>query len=88
MIEISRELSKDEKAACFDKVLASFLKWNNCPLRDLRRSPETDYLYKYTSRQEAAGYEVFCMLMDEKIVRGSKDNTPADGQRELSLSKA
>jgi hypothetical protein len=81
MIEISRKLNRDEKADCFDRVMSAFLKWNNCPLEDLRRSPDTDYLHKYSSRQEAAGYEVFCMLMDEDIVRGSEDNTPAGAQR-------
>lgn len=73
MIEKDRELTEKQKAEYFDRIVESFIKWNNADLDYLRKDPaKKSSLWKYKSRQDAAGYEVFTMLGKEHIIRSQK----------------
>ena len=70
MITKDRELTTGQKAAYFDMVVDAFIRWNNADLEHLKKEPgEKQSLWKYRSRQDAAGYEVFTMLGKEHIIK-------------------
>lgn len=83
MIDIAVDLTKSEKAGYFDFIVGALLKWNNCPLDDLRVDRKSSRGFKYNSRQDAFGYEVFSKLMDDGVVRRCGDA----GQIRLELKK-
>ena len=71
MLTRERELTENEKAEYFDRVVEAFLYWNNCPLDKLKEDNGGSVIFRYRSRQDAAGYQIFCMLMDEKVLRSA-----------------
>lgn len=84
MIDVAINLTKNEKAGYFDMIVSSLIKWNNCPLDDLRVDRDNKRGFKYNSRQDAFGYEVFSKLMDDGVVRRCGD----PGQMKLELKRA
>ena len=73
MLARGRELTEHEKAEYFDRVVEAFLYWNNCPLDKLKEDNGGSVIFRYRSRQDAAGYQVLCMLMDEKVLRSANE---------------
>jgi hypothetical protein len=81
MITTDRSLTTEQKAAYFDMVVDAFIRWNNADLDSLRKDPkQKDNRWKYRSRQDAAGYEVFTMLGKEHIIKTAPE---AEGQMSL-----
>ena len=97
MTILGRELSIEEKAAYFDRMVEEHIKWRNCPIEDLL--PEDQKKLKANdeamgriwskpigmSRAEAAGYHTWLMLCKEKIIK-TADAVRTSGGFQMKIS--
>lgn len=97
MTILGRELTMEEKAAYFDRMVEEHIKWRNCPVEDLL--PEASKKLKChldrlgrtwpkpycLSRAEAAGYHTWKMLHDEGIIQVA-DATRTSGGFQMKLT--
>lgn len=96
MTILGRELSQEEKAAYFDRMVDEQIKWHNCPIEDLYPRDQKQLKDKLEalgsswpkphcmSRAEAAGYHIWKMLHSEGILQ-AMDATRTSGGFQMKL---
>ena len=97
MTILGRELTIEEKAAYFDRMVEEHIKWRNCPIEDLLPADQKKLKANDEamgriwskpigmSRAEAAGYFTWLMLCKEKIIK-TADAVRTSGGFQMKIS--